>query len=166
MRASKYFVVFYILILVSCNNNNENHFYLGKRTKCETIDTNIFFARMKTNWPTRKPISVADAVRLLDSVADDNFKCTIVKITNENLYFNLGLKIRNEWVRNGTSNIKDQLFNKLKLSSTDYSSSLIIDIYRQLLTHKKIDLVNHYAKSISSQNVQNELIKIQEALSK
>jgi hypothetical protein len=168
MRASNYFLIlFSILSLSSCNNNN-NRFFLGaENAKCNLIDTNIFVHTINNNWPTRKPNSIADAVKLLDSVADDNLRCGIIKIRDEDLYFNLGLKIRNNWVRQGTENIKNQLFNKLRLSSVDYSSGLIIDIYRQMLTNKKINLVEHFSKSkndSSWQTVKNELIKIQTEL--
>jgi len=100
-------------------------------------------------------------------MADDNFKCAIIKITDNDLYFSLGLKIRNDWVRHGTANINNQLFDRLKLSSVDYSSGLIIDIYRQLLTNKKIDLVKHFSEEKNDstwQTKRNELTKIQKEL--
>lgn|SRR6185369_2011966 len=166
MRVSKYFLIFYTTILLSCNNTLPP-FFLGENTKCEHIDTNSFLLRIRSNWPTRKPNSIADGVKLLDSMADDNFKCAIIKITDNDLYFSLGLKIRNDWVRHGTANINNQLFDRLKLSSVDYSSGLIIDIYRQLLTNKKIDLVKHFSEEKNDstwQTKRNELTKIQKEL--
>jgi hypothetical protein len=165
MRIAKYFLVFYILIL-SCSNNTP-HFFLGENTKCDALDTNSFFERIKKHWPTQKPNSIADAVKLLDAMADDNFKCGIIQIKDEDLYFTLGLKIRNDWVKHGTDNIKNQFFHKLKLSNTEYSSGLIIDIYRQLLTSKKVDLVERYSREkndSSWQTARNELLKIQKEL--
>lgn len=167
MRATNYLLVLFLLLLSSCDNSS-NHFFLGgENGKCNIIDTSTFLGRINNNWPTRNPNSIADAVRLLDSVADDNLRCGVIKMRDEDLYYTLGLKIRNNWVRQGTVSIKDQLFNKLKLSSVDYSSGLIIDIYRQVLMNEKIDLVEHFSKSrndSSWKSVKNELMKIQTEL--
>jgi hypothetical protein len=166
MRVIRYFLIFCIIILLSCTNSNPN-FFLGENPKCEPLDSSVFFERINKHWPTLKPNSIADAVKLLDGMADKNFKCGIIQISDENLYFTLGLKIRNDWVRHGTDSIKNQFFHKLRLSNVDYSSGLIIDIYRQLLTNKKVDLIERYSKETkdsSWQTTRHELMKIQKEL--
>jgi hypothetical protein len=166
MTVKNLIFLFCALMFLACRDHKPSFFFEQKKN-CDLVDTNSFVLRIKNNWPARKPNSIADAIKLLDLMADKNFKCAIIQISDENLYFNLGLKIRNDWVRQGDHNIKNEFFSKLNLSNPEYSSGLIIDIYRQLLISKKVDLVKFFSgiKNYTfSSTVTNELKEIQSEL--
>ena len=131
--------------------------------QCDSINHEKFFTSINKNWPIRKPYSIVDAVKLLDTIADENFKCTLVKMSDIDLYFNLGLKIRNEWVRHGTDSINNELFYKLKLDNIDYSSGLIIAIFRDYLLNR-LELAKTYSKRTNDtyeKEIKKQLMKIQ-----
>jgi hypothetical protein len=150
-----------VVIMFSCNNKPT----VNGGLQCSNIDTAKFISTMNKNWPYRKPKSVVDAIRLLDSLSDENFNCVILKFHDEDLYFNLGLRIRNNWVRNGTDSLKSQLFSKIGLRHIDYSSGLIIDIYRKTLLNDVDDLaVTYKSESGDSISTKKELLNIQKEL--
>ena len=139
-----YLLVLFLAIFTCCNSNRSIKVIDVK--KCGLVDTTMFIKKIKEVSTARKPNSITDAIQLLDSLADDNFRCAIITFNETDLYFNLGLVIRNQWVRNGTKSIRNQLFDKLKLGYIDYSSGLILDIYKQCLINKNVDLVKMYLK--------------------
>lgn len=142
MELYKIALIFILIVFSYCNSNETVN--VKKQVVCDSVDTTKFLSLIKNNWPLRKPNSIQDAVRLLDSMADENFHCAIITFKDVDLYFNLGLNIRNDWVRLGTDSIRNQFYNKLKLINIDYTSGLIIDIYRQLLINKNVNLVDKY----------------------
>ena len=144
MKLPKYFLLCFLVLFACCNSNESRKVFESE--KCDAIDTIMFNKKQQSISKSRKPNSVTDAVKLLDSLADDNFRCAVLKIKEEDLYFNLGLNIRNEWIRHGTDSIRNQLFYKLRVTSVDYTSGLIIDIYKQYLTNKDVDLAKKYLK--------------------
>jgi len=133
-----------MILFSNCNSNKS--IKLDDSVKCDFIDTDKFEKVEKKISASRKPNSISDAIRLLDSLADDNFRCAIIKYSDKDLYFSLGLLIRNQWVRHGTDSIRYQLFYKLRLSHIDYTSGLILDIYKQCLINKDVDLAKRYLK--------------------
>jgi hypothetical protein len=162
---NKCIAIISLLLLLSCRQGS--HFFIGDMSKCNLLDTISFANRLKNDWPSRKPSSVADAVNLLDSMADENFKCMILRQSDDFFYFNLGLKVRNDWVRHGTGKLKDQLFNNCKLSSIDYSSGFIIEIYREVLRNRKVDLVAYFSNNKNNKHwpqLKTELVRIQNEL--
>ena len=117
-------------IFFSCTNINHRKF---DPLTCSSIDTVRYNSIIRNHWPSRKPASVLEAVKLLDSIADNNFRCGIVRFSEEDLHFSLGLKIRNDWIRHGDISLKNQLFSKLKLSHIDESSGFILVVYKTVL---------------------------------
>ncbi len=144
MKLIKYFLFFSFVMFTCCNS--ERSIKVVDSKKCDFVDTVMFKNKMKEISLSRKPESITDAVQLLDSLADDNFRCAIITFNENEYYFNLGLGIRNHWVRHGTESIKYQLFEKLRLTHMDYTSGLILDIYKQCLINKDVDLVKRYLK--------------------
>jgi hypothetical protein len=162
----KYFSIFVVAVLViTCNTKKPA---VPKASiNCQKIDTIKFFSLINNKWPERKPVSVVDAIKLMDSTADDNFKCAIIKMEETELQFNLGQKIRNVWVRHGDQRFKNQLFLTLNLKNADQSSAFVIELYHQLLIGKinewiEKDVIN---KIDISKEGKEELLKIRKDLS-
>jgi len=150
-------LLFLYLVLYTCCNSNKTIKIIDSK-KCEIVDTAMFVKKIEEVSTARKPNSITDAIQLLDSLADDNFRCAIITFNENDLYFNLGLVIRNQWVRNGTESIRSQLFDKLRLSHIDYTSGLILDIYKECMNNKNIDLVKKYLRGNT-----DSLFKIKES---
>jgi hypothetical protein len=146
-------------VLSSCKESKGLDVY-----SCNSIDPPEFYSHLNQRWPGRKPRSVVDAIKLLDSISDKSIRCGIIKLGNGDLYFSLGLKIRNDWVNNGTTEFKDQLFNRLRFQQPEYTSGFIIEIYRQLLLNKSDSLLQVYLENTNDTliNRKKELLQIQQ----
>ena len=150
MRFSIVIIAFIISLTFDACHDQKHVMFFGKTNdQCLHIDTSAFIESINSQWPARKPNSISDAVKLLDTLADNNFRCSILKMDEEDLYFTIGIRIRNDWVRHGTNTLRKELFEDLELGGPDYTSGLITDIYKQCLLNETIDLVAHYEKFLN-----------------
>ena len=163
--------IYYIILLsisnIGCTNLNHNrerkyyHITLDS-AYCNDQNLNRFLQICSIRWPQTKPRSVEEAVELLDSIVDDNGRNIIVNCNPTELYFNLGLKIRNEWVSNGDSQMQYQIYQELKITNPEYSSGLILNLYRELLIGTNLNFVPKLKTKDPA--IIKEIVKIQEKL--
>lgn len=121
---------------------------------------------IKFDW-NLKPKSIVEAVWYLDSMASPEMKCEIFNSELDSIYFDIGLQIRNEWIRKGNVALNNEMFNTIKLGSIDYSSGLILLIYKSYLSPTKNNFVTQIEKNNSatlSPNLKIHLLKIQSEL--
>lgn len=131
---------------------------------CDSSQLNTFINFYRDHWPKEKPKSVPEAINLFELFANDQFRSVIVSCKQEDIYFNLGLKIRNEWVRNGDSSLNNQLMERLNINQIDQTSSFILYVYKQYLLDSISNLSDKLLKANSADTVKSELKSIQNEL--
>jgi hypothetical protein len=109
-------------------------------TYCCDSNTQKVYARYHSCWPVNKPRSIVEAVRLLDSIGDDNCRNAIVNCPFTEFYFSLGLTIRNQWVRHGEKQLNDEFDSRLKITNTDYTSGVILYFYKIYLLDSNVSV--------------------------
>ena len=143
IQNSIFFLVGSLLLTSGCKHGSKKIYHIRIDTAyCCDSNEQKFYTYLNQHWPKTKPKNVVDAIRLLDSVADENSRNEIANCKTEDFYFTLGLTIRNEWVRNGDEHFRNQLFNQLKLSHEDYSSGLILYIYKVYLLDSTVNIMD------------------------
>ncbi len=140
------FIIF-ILFILGCKEPKKKSEEIVCRVTidsayCTDSAKQLFARRCVDYWPNEKPKSVYQAVSLLDSIADDNFRNIIVNCDMLDFYFGIGLTIRNNWVRNGDSMLGNQLFDDYKMLHIDNSSGIILGIYKIYLTDSNVNIVS------------------------
>ena len=145
MKNYQYILFIFILsifLLLGCTENkpkDENLSYVYSITNCDSLVNDSIF---KVNYNTNnlfnsKPNSIIESICLLDENLNEYAKQYILICDESELYFSLGLKIRNKWVRYGTDNFQRELYKDIQLQHIDYTSSFILKIYKYYLINDK-----------------------------
>lgn len=159
---------------ISCNYDTQvvdvDLIHVLKISDCDSLrNDTIFRKHSEMRWPTTKPKSVVEAVVLLDSMTN-GYTRHLFKICDPiDFHLDFGMGIRNEWVYNGEEAFKEQLFERLKLSHSDYSSGLILKLYQLYLTQdtiKIIELLGERINADSMKTARDEFKKIEKELNK
>ena len=168
---------FTILIFASCNFDDKKKItdpellHVMAISDCDSLMADeIFQKHNEINWTETKPKSVVEAVLKLDSMTNDFNKHLFKICESGEFHFGFGMGIRNEWVHTGEEELKDQLFNRLKLGHFDYSSGLIIGLFGEYLKEGEINLMEQLGEGMQAdsmkiareefQKIENELNKI------
>jgi hypothetical protein len=100
----------------------------------------------------------------------NDFNKHIIKVCDPvDFHLAFGMDIRNEWVYSGEEEFRDQLFNKLKIKHPDYSSGLILWLFREYIKEGEIKIMDQLGKGIQADSMKiarEEYLKIEYELNK
>lgn len=166
-----------ILVVASCNLDQREKItdpellHVLAINDCDSLMADEIFQKYnEIIWTKTKPKSVVEAVLKLDSMTNDFNKHLFRICEPVEFHFGFGMGIRNEWIHTGEEELKDQLFDKLKLEHSDYSSGLILGLFGEYLKEGEINLVEQFGEGMNAdsmntariefQNIEDELNKI------
>jgi hypothetical protein len=158
------------LISFRCNRKRDhsqdpNLKHVLSINNCDSLERDSIYQKHRSfKWPVTKPHNITEAMILLDSAANDFYKHHIKICSEEDMYFELGLGVRNEWVRHGETEFRDLLFRKLKMSYIDASSGFILSYYKKHLNQDTTSILTELGpayKTDSMKDVRNEIVKIE-----
>ncbi len=167
----KIIVLLFSIILFSCsykrNPDAKDLEHVLKITNCDSLETDsVFLKHSKLRWPISKPENMTEAMILLDSATTDFTRHYIKVCDGVNTYFGIGLKIRNNWVRHGTDDFRNELFVKLNMGHPDYTSGLILFFYKRYLSNDKTPVLQSLGVYPQSDSVRKELLRMDSEISK
>jgi hypothetical protein len=165
-----------ILIFASCNLDKKKKItdpellHVLAINDCDSLMADeIFQKHNEINWTETKPKSVVEAVLKLDSMTNDFNKHLFRICEPVEFHFGFGMGIRNEWIHTGNEELKDQLFNRLKLGHFDYSSGLIIGLFGEYVKEGEISLMEQLGEGMQADSmkvVREEYQKIEDELNR
>lgn len=163
-----------ILLIASCKLKEEKKItdpeliHVLSINNCDSLMADeIFKKHNEIEWTDTKPKSVVEAVLKLDTMINDINKHLFRICKPIAFHFSFGMAIRNEWIYTGKEELKDQLFNKLKLGHFDYSSGLILGLFGEYVKDGEINIMEQlgeYMNADSMKSVRIEFQKIENEL--
>lgn len=138
-------------------------------TNCDSLlNDEVFKKNSQMLWPKQKPTSVLEAVLKLDTMTNDyNEHCFKICDPTE-FYFGFGMGIRNEWVHQGTEELRTELYEKLKIGHPDFTSGIILYLYGQYIGEGRVIVVDSLGEDMKHDTMKTALqhyVKIEESLS-
>ena len=106
-------ILILLLTAVGCSNpvkvsNPELEHVLSIRNCDSLLNDDVFKNNNEIKWPNEKPKDVVEAVLKLDSMTNEfNRHCFRICDPIE-FYFGFGMGLRNEWVHEGTEELRSQ----------------------------------------------------------
>ncbi|MBL7810563.1 MAG: hypothetical protein JNN28_22255 [Saprospiraceae bacterium] len=163
-------IVIYLIILTiaSCNLKEEKKItdpeliHVLSINNCDSLMADeIFKKHNQIKWPDKKPKSVVEAVLKLDKMTNAYNKHLFRICEPIEFHLGFGMMLRNEWIHTGEEELKDQLFNKLKLKHFDYSSGLILGLFGEYIKNGEIHLMEQLGDHLNADSMKTARIEFQ-----
>lgn len=167
-------ILFLFIAFIGCKNEtkkvNPELEYVLSISDCDSLlNDEIFKKNSEMKWPDQKPKTVVEAVLKLDSMTNE-FNEHFFKVCDpKELYFGFAMGIRNEWVHQGTEELRTQLYDKLKVSHPDFTSGIIMYLFTEYISEGKIVIVDSLGVGMKHDTMKNalqEYINIEDELNK
>ena len=170
---TKMFLCLFIVI-IGCKNETKKISpelaHVLAISDCDSLlNDQIFKENSQMKWPDHKPKSVVEAVLKLDSMTNEfNEHCFKICDPME-FYFGFAMGIRNEWVHQGTDELRTQLYDELKVSHPDFTSGIIMYLFTEYISEGDVVIVDSLGigmKHDTMKNALQEYVNIEETLNK
>lgn len=151
----KFIAYLFLFMTFSCNKTNEKSYPLSI-SQCDSLLTNEMFHKNYNENKVfkKKPNSIREAIHLLDQYLNNDAKRAILICDESKLYFNLSLKIRNNWVRSGTNKFRIELRQSMQLKHVDYTSGFILKLFKYYLSNSK-DIISYFKLNSNNKELES-----------